>query len=216
MRLLVGEIFNFSDLREREPFPEAPVYEVLPFRTEPTSQKLYKRTCLEVRKVRRVRRGQISFEYIMILAFVFAILIPGIYFFYTYSQSSTAGVASAQFNKMGQEMLTTAQKTIAQGTGSWLTLDVNIPENVVDINVSCTNLGPPLSGCNELVIYYNTEAGMTTAVFFSDLQLSSTQSIPLTSGSIFAVEPHGGRASFRFTAERDASGANTIVITETY
>jgi hypothetical protein len=35
MRLLVGEIFNFSDLREREPFPEAPVYEVLPFRTEP-------------------------------------------------------------------------------------------------------------------------------------------------------------------------------------
>jgi hypothetical protein len=27
MRLLVGEIFNFSDLREREPFPEAPVYE---------------------------------------------------------------------------------------------------------------------------------------------------------------------------------------------
>jgi hypothetical protein len=35
MRLLVGEIFNFSDLREREPFPEAPVYEVLPFRAEP-------------------------------------------------------------------------------------------------------------------------------------------------------------------------------------
>jgi cytidylate kinase len=27
MRLLVGEIFDFSDLREREPFPEAPVYE---------------------------------------------------------------------------------------------------------------------------------------------------------------------------------------------
>jgi hypothetical protein len=31
MRLLVGEIFNFSDLREREPFPEAPVYKVSSF-----------------------------------------------------------------------------------------------------------------------------------------------------------------------------------------
>jgi hypothetical protein len=41
MRLLVGEIFNFSDLREREPFPEAPVYEVLPFRTVPGAANFF-------------------------------------------------------------------------------------------------------------------------------------------------------------------------------
>jgi hypothetical protein len=45
MRLLVGEIFNFSDLREREPFPEAPVYEVLPFRTEPNLSLLSSHLC---------------------------------------------------------------------------------------------------------------------------------------------------------------------------
>jgi hypothetical protein len=38
MRLLVGEIFDFSDLREREPFPEAPVYEKTLFRTDPTER----------------------------------------------------------------------------------------------------------------------------------------------------------------------------------
>jgi hypothetical protein len=40
MRLLVGEIFNFSDLREREPFPEAPVYEKTLFRTDPTGTNI--------------------------------------------------------------------------------------------------------------------------------------------------------------------------------
>jgi hypothetical protein len=40
MRLLVGEIFDFSDLREREPFPEAPVYEKTLFWTDPMTQTM--------------------------------------------------------------------------------------------------------------------------------------------------------------------------------
>jgi hypothetical protein len=40
MRLLVGEIFDFSDLREREPFPEAPVYEKIYSGQTPQAQTL--------------------------------------------------------------------------------------------------------------------------------------------------------------------------------
>jgi hypothetical protein len=41
MRLLVGEIFDFSDLREREPFPEAPVYEKTLFWTDLMHEKVF-------------------------------------------------------------------------------------------------------------------------------------------------------------------------------
>jgi len=142
----------------------------------------------------RSRQGQISVEYIMIVAFTFVVLIPGIYFFYAYSQSSSTGLASAQYNKLGQEMLSTALRTAAQGEGSWLTLDTIIPETVQ--NVSVNNHG------SEIVIVYTTNVGPTEAVFFSDINLS-TATDTQTDGTVFTESPHAGRAAFRFIAGPD-------------
>jgi hypothetical protein len=142
--------------------------------------------------VQTAQLGQVSIEYILIVAFCFAILIPGIYFFYTYTQTSSAGVASAQYGKLGQEMLDTAVRTVAQGADSWLTLDANIPDGLKDIAV--TDSG------SELVISYQTPAGPSEAVFFSDVNLSARTTSPATDGSVFPGQPHSGRTSFRFTA----------------
>jgi len=137
-------------------------------------------------------KAQISVEYVMIIAFTFAILVPGIYFFYSYSQSSSTGLSAAQYNKLGQEMLSTSFKALAQGGGSWLTLDAIIPDNVVAINVT--------GGGSEIVILYDTNAGPTEAVFFSDVNLSAKSPDAQQDGSIFDSGPHSGKANIRFTA----------------
>ena len=155
--------------------------------------------------VSTAQRGQVSIEYILIVAFTFAILIPGVYFFYTYSQNSAASLASAQYAKLGQEMLDMAVKTTAQGQGSWLTLDANIPDALQDITVLN-------SGGSELIIRYQTNVGASDAVFFSDTTLSAKTLSPIANGTIFLNQPHSGKASFRFTA----GPSGVVAISETY
>lgn len=150
---------------------------------------------------RKSRQGQISVEYVMILAFVFAVLVPGIFFLYAYNRSSGTSIAAAQFDKLGQEMMVTAFQAAAQGKGSWLTLDANIPDSVVDIIVNET----------EITITFWGAAGESQVVFFGNdnVQLSNTIAAP-QAGSVFRYAPHSGKASFRFTNQ-----GGYIAITET-
>lgn len=137
-------------------------------------------------------RAQVSVEYLMIIAFAFAILIPGIYFFYVSSQSSSSGMVSSQYAKLGQEMISNALKAAAQGKDSWLTLDALIPDSIEAINVSK----------KELVFTYQGSGGETVAVFFSDVVLSNKEGSQ-NDGSIFAGDAHSGKAQFRFVAKGD-------------
>lgn len=151
-----------------------------------------------------MRKGQISVEYIMILAFVFAILIPGIIFFYTYTQESQTQIGNSQYVRMGNDMIATATRSAAQGEGSWLTLDLNLPQSVVDITVAGSG--------TELVVTYNTPNGPTDAVFFSDVPLAANTTAPTggEDGSVYLRNPHGGRASFRFTSRNGAVGIREV------
>lgn len=147
------------------------------------------------------RAGQLSIEYVFVVAFTFAIILPGIYFFYTYSQSSAAGLAAAQYDKLGQEILATAIETVAQGKGSWITLDVLVPRTVRNLSVS--------EDGSELIISYDTPYGPTEAVFFSDEMNLSGLGNPGTR-TIYVGNAHGGRLSLRFIA----GSANTVGIQE--
>ncbi len=135
-----------------------------------------------------IMKAQMSVEHLLLVAFALAILVPGIYFFYTYSQTSETSLSGAQYAKLGQEMLSVAGKVRAQGTGSWITLDTNLPTTVTDIRVAGAG--------TEIVMSYTTGVGDTSAVFFSDvIELSNGTGLD---GTIFTTAPHGGRASFRF------------------
>ena len=153
----------------------------------------------------RRRDGQVSAEYVLILSFIFVLLIPAILFFYHYSKGSVSTVTSAQFDKLGQEMLALALQSSAQGDSSWLSLDASIPQGLVDIRLGG-------SGQDELIFSYRTIAGVTEAVYFSDVKLcanaTSTGECP-KNGTIFVVAPHDGRAGFRFTTVMD--GVDTYV-----
>lgn len=138
-----------------------------------------------------MRRAQVSVEYLLILAFTFAILIPGIYFFSGFSQQSSTAIAQAQYQRIGQEMLATAEQALAQGESAWLTIEASIPDDVLAINIS--------SSGGEIVIVHDAQFGESRIIIFSDITLSNSTS-GQQDGDIFLAEPHPGRANFRFTA----------------
>ncbi len=146
--------------------------------------------------------GQASLEQLLLVGFAIAILLPGIYFFYSYSQASQTSLSNAQYTKLGQEFINRARETIAQGADSWLKLDVILPGNIIGFNVSGSG--------SELLFTYNTPVGASTAVFFvDDLVLANASG---NDGSLFNGEAHGGKTTFRFTATENGK----VLIGERY
>jgi len=143
----------------------------------------------------RIPHGQVTLEYVLVIAFAFVIILPGVYFFYLYSQGSAASLASSQYAKFGQEVIASAVETLAQGKGSWVNLDTIVPRSVLNITTSPDG--------RELIITYDTPYGPSDAVFFSDeANLSGTG----VDGSLYAARSHGGRLTLLFLA-----GSNNIV-----
>ncbi len=152
-----------------------------------------------------MRRGQASFEYILLLSFIFAVLIPGALFAYRYTISSQASVSSAQFLDLGNMMVMMAGQTVALGEGTWRTMETVIPDGIRDINVSGAG--------TELVITYESSVGLTQLVFFPSVVLAANTSAPPPEGrdgSVFASAPHAGRTSFRFTSLNGAVGITEV------
>lgn len=138
------------------------------------------------------RRAQVSVEYLIIIAFTFAILVPALYFFSSFSQTSSNSIAMAQNTRLGNEMMATVVKVVAQGSGSWRTLETSIPAGVTDINVTGDG--------QELIIIFDSPYGETRAVFFSDVLLNASLT-PGPNGSLFQAGAHQGYAKFRFIAQ---------------
>lgn len=136
--------------------------------------------------------AQVAIEHVMLVAFAIAVLLPGIYFFYTYTQASQATLSGAQYAKIGGEMIDRSREVLAQGAGTWLKLDVMLPENIRGFNISGSG--------SEIIFTYATAVGETQAVFFTDDVLLANATGK--DGTVFAFEPHSGQASFRFTANR--------------
>ncbi len=140
-------------------------------------------------------RGQVTLEYVLVIGFAFAIIIPGIYFFSLYSQQSASTLAANQYAKLGQDILATAVETLAQGKGSWTILDTLVPKSVQNITTS--------SDGKELIITFNTPDGPSDTVFFSDEVNLSGGGVD---GSLYASRVHSGRLTLQFYA-----GSNDVV-----
>jgi hypothetical protein len=139
-------------------------------------------------------RAQISIEYLVIMGVTLGILIPAVFFFYTYSKSDTGSTTSAQINEIGLRAVSTVKGTYALGTGAWQTLEFSMPESVTRVYVNNT----------ELVFVYDTSSGESTAVFFSNVNMTSTN----PDGNI--SQTHPGLTKYRFTSQ-----GGTVLITET-
>jgi len=139
------------------------------------------------------QRGQISVEYLVIVAIAIAILIPGVLFFYSYSQTDTG--STTQLNDIGLRAIATVKETYALGTGTWRTFEFIMPESVIDVYVDNS----------ELVFVYETPHGISEAVFFSTINMASGY----PNGRI-SPEIHSGITKYRLVSQ-----GQTIFVNET-
>lgn len=104
-------------------------------------------------------------EYMLIVAFALVVIIPATFLFYNYSQGSNDELVASQFNSIGLEILDSAETMYVGGEHQWETLKFNLPDNFKEMYIMNNT---------ELIMKYYTQSGESEAVFFSDINLNST------------------------------------------
>lgn len=108
--------------------------------------------------------GQVSMEYLFIIALTFAILIPTTYLFYNYSKESSQEITDAQITKLGRSIIDSSETIFYSGEGSRTTLELNIPDSIFNVLI--------IDGI-ELVFNVTTSYGTSEIVFFSKVNLTT-------------------------------------------
>ena len=109
-------------------------------------------------------RSQSSFEYLMIVALTFALIIPTSYLFYHYSKESSLTITDSQITKIGRGIIDTSESIYYSGIGSKTTLELNVPHDVTSAMI--------IDG-RELVFNVTNNFGVSEIVFFSRINLTT-------------------------------------------
>ena len=104
------------------------------------------------------RRAQFATEHILVVAFGLLIIIPIVYFFYSYSIGQVEEVSYTQISKTGNDIINNAEIVYYMGKPSRITLDVNMPDKVMNITIL---------GNKELVFFIDVGKGNYTEMAFS-------------------------------------------------
>jgi hypothetical protein len=144
------------------------------------------------------RLGQASFEYIMLVAIVLLFVVSGIGIIYQYSQRSNDEVNVASIDRIGQDIIRTAEKIYYIGGNSWESIRFNVPSSVK---------GMYIMDNSEIVIEYESYGGVSQAVFFSSVNITS----PYYSGGVGNLTDffHPGTNTLKFSAV-----GSTVIIEE--
>jgi uncharacterized protein (UPF0333 family) len=109
-------------------------------------------------------KGQVSVEYLLIIALSFAVLIPATYVFYNYSSDSTQEIVDSQVIQLGNSIVDSAETIYFSGKGSKTILEFNTPENIDTVSI--------IDG-KELIFNITSSFGTTELVFFSDVNITT-------------------------------------------
>ncbi|MBN2458789.1 hypothetical protein JXB28_00745 [Candidatus Woesearchaeota archaeon] len=111
-----------------------------------------------------MRSGQAAFEYLMIMGVAMFLIVPGTIIFYNYSLQSGDDLVRSHIHMIGNQVIDTVEKVYYIGSNSWETVKVELPDKVAWIYILDNS---------ELVIGYNTQTGISEAVFFSDIYMTT-------------------------------------------
>ncbi len=124
-----------------------------------------------------MKLGQAAFEYLLLAGVAMMLIVPGAMLFYNYSLRSGDELVRAKIHLMGSELIDTVEKVYYVGESSWETVKMELPENVNWIYVLDNS---------EVVIGYNTQVGISEAVFFSDVNITTPYLGPISNQRYFS------------------------------
>ncbi len=145
-----------------------------------------------------IKKGQASFEYISMVAIIMLFVVAGTGIIYNYSQRSSQDISLGTIEKIGSDLIDVSEKIYYVGGNSWETVKFNLPDSVKKMYVQNNYV---------LVIEYESNGGLSQAVFFSDINLTT----PYESNGIGNLSSsfHPGLNSIRLT-----SNGNNVLIEE--
>ncbi|MBW2990496.1 hypothetical protein KY348_02195 [Candidatus Woesearchaeota archaeon] len=135
-----------------------------------------------------MKKGQGAFEYVLVVAIAMVLIVPGAMLFYNYSVRSSDELTRSQINMLGNEIMDGVEKVYYIGENTWVTLETTVPDNVRNIYV-LNNY--------ELVIEYNSHSGLSEAVFFSEINMTTPN------GGNISDSPHPGLNIIRIVSMGD-------------
>lgn len=116
--------------------------------------------------VSRSKKGQVSFEFLMVTSVALIILTASTFFLFSYTQSTSEKSALAQVATIGYTIVDTASTMYVHGEDSFDTITANIPENVEQVYV--------VDG-NTLVFEVSTSRGNIPVQVFSPVPINGTR-----------------------------------------
>ena len=99
-------------------------------------------------KKRKQVKGQAATEYILTAAVIGLMILPAAYLFYRYSQSSADQIDKAQMDRLGRDVVSTAEKVYYQGAPSRSVIETRMPSGVQNLSI----IGDWGSGTQMLII----------------------------------------------------------------
>lgn len=133
------------------------------------------------------KRAQAAMEYLLVGAMVTLVILPTLYVFYGYSQTSNEEIRQSQLNKVGTDIVDIAEQVYYLGEPSKITIDETMPEGIKGMEIWCNQ---------ELVFFL--EDGSEIA-FMSKVNITTNQSC-------------SGRCYAKFTQRFYSPGSKNILI----
>lgn len=141
-------------------------------------------------------KAQVSVEYLFIIGLALGIIIPGSMMLLYYSKESNERILTSQLNQIGTNLINNAEKMYITGKGSWITIELSFPEGTVNAVIMDNS---------ELVITYLTPRGPSTAIFFSDINITGTF------GGNLSPEFHSGQFNLKIESKGSYVSIGEIV-----
>lgn len=120
--------------------------------------------------MKKERKGQAAFEYILVVAVIGVMIIPAAYMFFRYSSSSADQIDKAQLDQLGRNIVAAAERVYFQGPPSRTELEGRMPKNVVNLSV----IGNWGTGAQQLLIRAVTPDTTTDFPFPSQVNINGS------------------------------------------
>lgn len=96
-------------------------------------------------------KAQASMEHVMIVGVALVTILPMVYLFYSYSQSSVEGINLARLNKFGRSLVNNAESVYYLGAPTRITIEESMPDGIRNMTIKSDDL----LGIYELIFTLN-------------------------------------------------------------
>jgi len=153
-----------------------------------------------------MKRGQVAIEYLMITGFVMILLIPTIYFLFSYTNSARDDVARSQIDEIGHQIIANAESAFYFGKNSRITTKVTLPDGIDKMSLLCTYPSPTREfhrRCELVISHKGSES-----VFPSRVPVISPRLQVINPGAIGSVFFY----NYTFQIEDSTAGEKSVVL----